>query len=136
MVPHSQGERDGYDVNYYYIEGQKLFKLQRYEEALAACEAAIRLKPDNIWSYYNKSLALHCLGRHEEALQALEQAASLSSDAQFLLTASSHQGKTLLNHQQYQQALAVYEQAVRLDSRYAPGIFPQPANMFEREAGE
>src|SRR5258707_12592600 len=134
MAPHSKGEKDVYDVNYYYIEGQKLFKLQRYEEALAACEAAIRLKPDNVWSYYNKSLAFHCLGRHEEAVQALEQAASLSSDAHFLLTAYSQQGKTLLNHHQHKQALAVYEQAVRLDSRYAPGIFPQPAHMFERQA--
>ncbi len=33
MAPHSKGEKDVYDVNYYYIEGQKLFKLQRYEEA-------------------------------------------------------------------------------------------------------
>ena len=62
MAPHSKGEKDGYDVNYYYIEGHKLFKLHRYEEALAACEAAIHLKPDNVWSYYNQSLALHCLG--------------------------------------------------------------------------
>jgi tetratricopeptide (TPR) repeat protein len=98
-------------------------------------------------------------------VQALEQAASLNSDAQFLLTAYSQQGKMLLNHQQYQQALAVYEQAihlapnepslhffkgntlyalqeyeydqaVRLDPQYAPGIFPQPSNMFECEAGE
>src|SRR5258708_17819318 len=94
--PLTAGEKDVYDVTYYYIEGHKLFKLQRYEEALAACEAAIHLTPDNVWSYYNKSLALRYLGRHEEAVQALQQAASLSSDAQFLLTAYSQQGKTLL----------------------------------------
>src|SRR5258708_19656331 len=109
MAPNSKGEKDGYDVNYYYIEGQKLFKLQRYEEALAACEAAIRLKPDNVWSYYNKSLAFHCLGRHEEAVQALEQAASLSSNAHFLLTASSQQAQTPLNHHPYQQPLPTYQ---------------------------
>jgi hypothetical protein len=34
------------------------------------------------------------------------------------------------------EALAAYEQAVRLDSRYALGIFPQPSNNFEREAGQ
>src|SRR5258706_15890496 len=99
MAPHSKGEKDVYDVNYYSIEGQKLFKLKRYEEALAACEEAIRLKPDNVCSYYNKSLALHCLGRHDEASQALEQRANLSSDAHCLFTAYSQQGKTILNRQ-------------------------------------
>jgi tetratricopeptide (TPR) repeat protein len=73
------------------------------------------------------------LQRYEEAVAAIEQAIHLDPDqAQFYFWKCG----ALRALKRDTEALAAYDQAVRLDPRYAPGIFPQPANMFEREAGE
>ncbi len=73
------------------------------------------------------------LQRYEEAVAAIEQAIHLDPDqAQFFFWKSG----ALRALKRNTEALAAYEQAVRLDSRYARGIFPQPSNIFEREAGE
>ena len=79
MAPHSKREKDVYDVTYYYIEGHKLFKLQRYEEAVTAIEQAIHLDPDQAQFYFWKSAALRALKRNTEALAAYEQAVRLDS---------------------------------------------------------
>lgn len=45
-----------------------------YEEALEACEQAIKIAPDDAEAWLKKGNALADLGRHEEALEAYDQA--------------------------------------------------------------
>ena len=54
------------DLNPNYVEayrskGYALYSLERYEEAIEACEQAIRLNPNDAGAYINKSYALYSL---------------------------------------------------------------------------
>ena len=59
------------------VEGNTLFGLKRYEEALAAFEQAIRLDPNFALAYKGKGDTLRELKRYEEAEQAFEKARQL-----------------------------------------------------------
>jgi tetratricopeptide (TPR) repeat protein len=58
-------------------EGNALWGLKRYEEALAAYEQALRLDPNFAFAYNNKGIILEHLGRKREAQQAHERAREL-----------------------------------------------------------
>src|SRR5205823_15061427 len=55
-----------------------LNKQGRYEEAIEACEQAIRLDPNDAGAYSSKGVALNGQGRYEEAIKACEQAIRLN----------------------------------------------------------
>jgi len=93
-------------------EGNALYDLKRYEEALAAHEQAIRLDRNYASAYYNKGAVLGNLERYEEALTAYEQAIQLDlnfADVYF------GKGNALFGLGRYEKALAAYEQAIQLD---------------------
>jgi len=58
-------------------EGDALYYLKCYEEALAAYEQAIRLDPNNADLYNGKGRTLYYLKRYKEANQAYEKAHQL-----------------------------------------------------------
>jgi tetratricopeptide (TPR) repeat protein len=58
-----------------------LLPLQRYEEALTACEQAIRINPNDAITYVNKSAALMHLQRYEEVVESCDEAARLDPNA-------------------------------------------------------
>jgi len=58
----------------WFKEGNALYNLKRYEEAVAANEQAIRLDPNYAAAYYNKGNALRDFKRYEEAIVAYDQA--------------------------------------------------------------
>ncbi|MFL5592891.1 MAG: toll/interleukin-1 receptor domain-containing protein [Ktedonobacteraceae bacterium] len=58
-------------------EGNTLYDLKRYEEALSAHDQAIRLDPNYARAYYDKGFDLRDLKRYEEALSAFDQAIRL-----------------------------------------------------------
>jgi tetratricopeptide (TPR) repeat protein len=58
-------------------DGNALYELKGYEEALTAFEQAIRLDSDLDYVYHNKGLALERLGRKKDAQQAYERAKQL-----------------------------------------------------------
>ena len=55
--------------------------LQRYVEALTACEQALRINPHDAITYVNKSAALMHLQRYEEVVTACDEAARLDPNA-------------------------------------------------------
>jgi tetratricopeptide (TPR) repeat protein len=93
-------------------EGSVLINLKRYEEALAACEQAIRLDPNDARAYTGKGLALRNLKRHEEALVAYDQAIRLDPTN---TDAYTGKGLALGNLKRHEEALAAFDQALRLD---------------------
>ena len=94
------------------LEGNSYSQSQRYEEALAAYEEAIRLEPNYALSYLNKGKALTELGRYSEALTAFDQAIRLGPDY-----ARSHhnRGEVLSKLGQDEAAVSSYEQALQLE---------------------
>ena len=98
-------------------EAETYYDLKRYEEALTALDEALRLDPDYVRAYYNKSLVLHDLARYEEALATCEQYIRLEpGDAK----AYYHKGYILNSLNRYEGALQALEQALRLVPDYAP----------------
>jgi tetratricopeptide (TPR) repeat protein len=87
--------------------------LQRYQEALDACNRAIQLDDTCASAYCQKGEILHQVRRLQEALDALEQAISLEPDAR---TPYKQKASLLADVRRYDEALAAYDQAIRLDA--------------------
>lgn len=92
-------------------EGNNLYELDRFEEALVAYEQAIRLDPENSTYHDDRGDALAGLERHEEALTAYEEAIRLDPDNPAYY---NDKGDALYNLKRYEEALTAYEEAIRL----------------------
>jgi tetratricopeptide (TPR) repeat protein/S1-C subfamily serine protease len=57
--------------------GNQLYRLEEYDEAIAAAERVIQLKPDFYYAYYLKGLTLFQSRRYAEALIAFEEATKI-----------------------------------------------------------
>jgi tetratricopeptide (TPR) repeat protein len=97
-------------------ESKDLIDSKRYEEALAACEQAIRLDPTYALAYYNQGWAFDELKRHEEAISAYDQAIRLNPN---YASAYYNKGNALRDLKRYEEAISAYDQAIRLDPTYA-----------------
>jgi tetratricopeptide (TPR) repeat protein len=90
-----------------------------YEEALSACEEAIRLDFKYAQPYKRKGDVLYKLRSYEETLQLYEQAIQLNPNY-----ASPHEGKgkVLYHFGYYEDALASYQQALKIDPKYTEAL--------------
>ena len=93
-------------------EGNAYSQAQRYEEALAAYEQAIRLDPNYARSYLNKGEALSQLRRYSEALAAFEQAIRLDPN---YARSYHNRGDVLSKLGQTKAAASSYKQALQLE---------------------
>ncbi|WP_008308549.1 tetratricopeptide repeat protein [Leptolyngbya sp. PCC 6406] len=91
--------------------GIALRKSGRYEEAIAAYDAAIALKPDKREALNNKGVALGELGRYEEAIAAFDAAIALKPDKHEAL---NNKGVALEKSGRYEEAIAAYDAAIAL----------------------
>ncbi len=90
--------------------------LGRRAEALADCDAAIRLDPNYAQAYYNRGISYDALGRRAEALADYDAAIRLDPN---LAQAYYNRGNTYANLGRRAEALADYDAAIRLDPNYA-----------------
>lgn len=56
-------------VDAYFRQGNSLYEMELYEEAIDAYTSAIRFNPDSIIAFYNRGLAKVKLGRYADAIQ-------------------------------------------------------------------
>jgi tetratricopeptide (TPR) repeat protein len=63
-------------------KGNALGNLGRYEDAIAAYDAALTIKPDFHEALYNKGIALDNLERYEDAIAAYDAALTFKPDKQ------------------------------------------------------
>ncbi|NJL91440.1 MAG: tetratricopeptide repeat protein [Coleofasciculaceae cyanobacterium SM2_1_6] len=107
-----------------YEKGLMLFNHERYEEAIAAFEEAINLKPKVAIAWISRGVALERLKLHNEALASHEQAIQLEPD-NFL--AWYNKGVQLQELGRYQEAIVAHEHALKLqpndiDTLYNLGV--------------
>lgn len=96
----------------FYNRGEKLKKLERYEEAIAAYEQAIKIQPKYCEAWYAKAYLLYKLQRDEEALVAYEQVIQLQPDEAH---AWYVKGWILGELKRYDEAIASYDKAIAID---------------------
>lgn len=83
----------------------------RHEEAMPHHDSAIRLAPNNYWSYVNRGNARVAIKQYEPAIADYEQALRLQPD---LVVAIANKGNALLEKGQAMHALECHERALRL----------------------
>src|SRR6266516_1192876 len=95
--------------------GDDLSLAKRYEEAIVACDQAIRLNPNYAFAYGNKGYALNELKRYEEAIAVCDQAIRLNPNYAF---AYGNKGYAFVELKRYKKAIAVCDQAIHLHPNY------------------
>jgi len=96
-------------VNY----GNKLWRLQRGEEALAVLQRASQMDPSLYAAWYVKGLALFSEGEYEEAAVAFEMAGEVGRvAAEQSASAWRWRGEALWNLNRYEEALESVERAI------------------------
>ena len=95
----------------YFLRGEAMREMELYEEAIAAYDQAIRLKPDYVEAYNERGVAKIMLGQYFAAIADFDQAIQLKPD---YADAYTHRGavKTILD--QNSAAIADYDRAIRI----------------------
>ncbi len=97
-------------INYIYL-AEVLFQLQRYEEAVNACEAALAIDPFYEEAYLNLGVNLEAKGEYDRAIASLEKAILLDPTYSSAYTALGNVystiGKLDLAEQCYATAMSV-----------------------------
>ena len=104
----SEGSNNDLAARAYFSVGYLLIKP---EDAIAAYDQAIRLKPDYAEAYSNRGNEKNTLGRHEDAIADCNQAVRLKPD---LAEAYNNRGNAKSDLGHHEDAIADYNQAVRL----------------------
>jgi len=91
--------------------GFALHRMRRFDEALAAFDQAIALKPDSAEAWYWRGNCFLDMDRLAEALEAYDRAMTLQPDHAL---AQNHRGNVLYLLQRHEEALAAYENAIAL----------------------
>ncbi|MEH1803845.1 tetratricopeptide repeat protein [Nostoc sp.] len=92
-------------------QGNTLFDLQRYQDALEVYEKAISLRPDYAQGWNGQGKTLNKLRKYKEALVAYDKAIQIQPD---YLDAWIGRGTVLGNLQRYQEAIASFDKALEL----------------------
>jgi len=99
-----------------YNRGNTLYNLSRFEEALAAYERAITLRPDYAEVWQEKAKTLYELKKYQESQSAYDKAIELKPE---YLEAWTGRGYALEKLQQSQEAIASFDNALKIQPDYA-----------------
>lgn len=97
-------------------KGNALGKLGKYDQAISCYDTVLKIKPDYTTCIINKGLALHYLGRYDQALSCYDRILEKTPDNPSVLY---HKACTKSLQNDTEQALALLEKAIILDSEYA-----------------
>ncbi|WP_445638295.1 hypothetical protein NSTC745_03552 [Nostoc sp. DSM 114161] len=95
-------------------QGNTLFDLQRYQEALAVYEKAVNIRPDYAQAWNGQGKTLSQLKKYKDALAAYDKAIQLKPD---YLEAWVGRGLAFDNLQRYQDAIASFNKALELNNQ-------------------
>jgi serine/threonine protein kinase len=95
----------------WFTEGNKLFDLQKYEEAISYYDQAIAIKPDYHEAWYVRGCSLAELEKYEEAIASYDKAVAIKPDKH---EAWNNRGWSLDELEKYEEAIASYDKAVAI----------------------
>ena len=102
------------------LSGQRLLLLsaERYEDAVASCDKALELNPDDDLAYFFQGNALYYLSRYDDAIASYDKALEIKPDH---YQALYKRGNALYNLGRYSEAIASYDKALEIkpDNRVA-----------------
>ncbi|MBA2396754.1 MAG: tetratricopeptide repeat protein, partial [Ktedonobacteraceae bacterium] len=93
-------------------EGNRLYNMSQFQDALQAFENAIQMDPTFADAYEGKTSALCALGRYREALNSVETALKLDPG---YAASYNDKGDILYEFKSYSDALGYYEHALQLE---------------------
>ncbi len=93
-------------------EGNRLYNISQFQDALQAFENAIQMDPTFADAYEGKTSALCALGRYREALNSVETALKLDPG---YAASYNDKGDILYEFKSYSDALGYYEHALQLE---------------------
>ncbi|OUL35504.1 serine/threonine-protein kinase [Nostoc sp. 106C] len=109
-----------------YKQGNTLYDLQRYQDALAAYNKAVDIRPNYAQGWYGRGNSLSALKQYKEALAAYDKAIQIQPD---YLEAWSSRGFVLENSQRYKEAIASFDKALQLENN-SPEIWNAKGEAF------
>jgi tetratricopeptide (TPR) repeat protein len=121
-----------------FVKGNKLYADQKYPEAAAAYEEAIKLAPQT-WGYYlNLGLARKKMDRPDEALAAFKKAVELNPDS---ISANKEVGEALAKSGNFADAKTYYGKAATLspndpEARYNLALCMSSTGEAEAAVGQ
>ena len=99
----------------YFRQGNSLYKMELYEEAIDAYTRAIRFYPNSIIAFYNRGLAKEKLGQYASAIQDFDIVIRRKPD---IAEAYYSRGNANTSLKRYLQAVTEYDKAIRYKSNY------------------
>jgi serine/threonine protein kinase len=96
----------------WFAEGNQLFDLQKYEEAISSYDKAIAIKPDKHEAWNNRGNSLDELQRYEEAIASYDKAIAINPDYHY---AWCGRGVSLANLQKDEEAIASYDKVITIE---------------------
>ncbi|MBW4612685.1 MAG: tetratricopeptide repeat protein [Desmonostoc vinosum HA7617-LM4] len=94
-----------------YKQGNTLFDLQRYQDALIVYEKAVNIRPEYAQGWNGQGKTLFALKEYKQALASYDRAIQIQPD---YLEAWSGRGFALINLRRYQEAIASFDRAIQL----------------------
>ena len=114
------GDSHGLTHSLYNNLGVTYTKLERYEDAVKACEEAIRLNPNHAEAYCNLGLAYAEMERYEDAIKAYKKAIKLNPN---FAGAHCDLGATYAELKRHKNAIRAYKKAIKLNPNYAEAYY-------------
>ena len=102
-------ENLSFTVSSFYREGEKLYQLQKFKEAVAVLDKAIEIKPNFYQAWTLKGLVLKELEMYDEAFNCCDEAIRIN---QHYAKAWIVKASILSNLDNHQEALAAYQEAI------------------------
>ncbi len=93
---------------------------ERYEEAIEACDEAIRLNQEKAEAWINRGLAFDRLGQFEKAIKSFDEA--LLND-EHNVEAWTHRGNAFRRLGRYEEALESYDKALASQDDFLPAWY-------------
>ncbi len=107
----------------YYL-GRLYYTIQRFPQAVAEFEQAVRLNPSFVKGYDNLGLALEAVGNEEAATEAYQKAIDLNEQQKLRNEwPYLNLGKFLTTKNRYQEGLPLLEKSVQINPRSAEACY-------------
>ncbi len=108
--------RKPYEV--WYEKGKALRQAQKYEEAIAAFDKSIQIKPDYYEAWFEKGLTFESVKEYERALCCLEKTLKINPNHESAWLCWYGIGVSQSNLKCYEQALYSYKQSTKLNPEH------------------